>query len=249
MPSSNDAMTLWEHLDELRSTILKILAVLAVTTALLFSFMPTIFDSVIMAPCFSDFPLYRLFPGSENWHVELINIQLSSQFFVHVSTSFWLALVLSMPLCLYLLWQFVAPGLYAKEKRGATRAFALGSVLFFLGVAVGYFVVFPITLRFLATYQVSQYIPNQISLDSYIGTFMMLIFIMGAVFELPVAAWMLSAAGVLRKRHISRYRRHSIVAILVVAAIITPTGDPFTLIVVSAPIYLLYEFSAILVKR
>ena len=249
MPSSNDAMTLWEHLDELRSTILKILAVLAVTTALLFAFMPTIFDSVIMAPCFSDFPLYRLFPGSENWHVELINIQLSSQFFVHVSTSFWLALVLSMPLCLYLLWQFVAPGLYAKEKRGATRAFALGSVLFFLGVAVGYFVVFPITLRFLATYQVSQYIPNQISLDSYIGTFMMLIFIMGAVFELPVAAWMLSAAGVLRKRHISRYRRHSIVAILVVAAIITPTGDPFTLIVVYAPIYLLYEFSAILVKR
>ena len=242
-------MTLWEHLDELRSTILKILAVLAVTTALLFAFMPTIFDSVIMAPCFSDFPLYRLFPGSENWHVELINIQLSSQFFVHVSTSFWLALVLSMPLCLYLLWQFVAPGLYAKEKRGATRAFALGSVLFFLGVAVGYFVVFPITLRFLATYQVSQYIPNQISLDSYIGTFMMLIFIMGAVFELPVAAWMLSAAGVLRTRHISRYRRHSIVAILVVAAIITPTGDPFTLIVVSAPIYLLYEFSAILVKR
>ena len=243
------AMSFWEHLDALRSTIFTIVEVLICVSVLLFAFMPTIFDKVIMAPCFPNFPLYSLFHASSGWKVELINIQLASQFFVHMSTSLWLGLVLSMPICIYLLWQFVAPALYDHEKRGALTAFTVGSVLFFTGVAVGYFVVLPITLRFLADYHVSQYIPNQISLDSYINTFMMLIFVMGAVFELPILAWMLSLAGILRRRHIAQFRRHAVVAILVVAEVITPTGDPFTLVIVAAPIYLLYELSAILVKK
>ena len=119
--------------------------------------------------------------------------------------------------------------------------------MFFLGIVVGYVVVFPVTLRFLADYHVSQLVPNQISLDSYIDTFLMLIFMMGIVFELPLLAWALGKLGLLYRHFFKAYRRHAIVVLLVLAAIITPTGDPFTLCVVFLPIYLLYELSAFLV--
>ena len=119
--------------------------------------------------------------------------------------------------------------------------------MFFMGVAVGYFVVFPVTLRFLADYHVSQLVPNQISLDSYMDTFLMLIFVMGVIFELPLLAWLLGVLGVLHRDFFGTYRRHAVVVLLMLAAIITPTGDPFTLMVVFLPIYLLYELSAFLV--
>lgn len=120
--------------------------------------------------------------------------------------------------------------------------------MFFLGVAVGYFVVFPITLRFLADYHVSELIPNQISLDSYMDTFLMLIFILGIVFELPLLSWLLGKLGVIHREFFRKYRKHAIVILLILAAIITPTGDPFTLTIVFLPLYLLYELSALLVK-
>ncbi|MBQ7691638.1 MAG: twin-arginine translocase subunit TatC [Muribaculaceae bacterium] len=253
-------MSFWEHLDVLRGVLVKMAIVVVVLAIGLFAAMPTIFDGVILAPCQGDFALYRLFarvtaaiPGlpvfsTEGFHVELINIQLASQFFIHMSTSFYLALVLSFPVLVYLLWTFVAPALYAHERRGVRTAFVLGNVMFFLGVAVGYFVVFPITLRFLADYHVSALVPNQISLDSYMDTFMMLLFVMGLVFELPLLSWLLGSLGVLHREFFGRYRRHAVVALLVLAAFITPTGDPFTLTIVFLPIYLLYEFSALLVK-
>lgn len=253
-------MSFWDHLDALRAVLIKVVLVLLVFTVALFACMPRIFDSVILAPCNGDFLLYRLFQHmtagipfapqftTDGFHVNLINIQLASQFFIHMSTSFWLALVLAFPVVLYLVWTFVRPALYANERHGVRLAFSLGVVMFYLGIAVGYFVVFPITLRFLADYHVSDMIPNQISLDSYMDTFLMLIFVMGVVFELPLLAWLLGNVGVLRRGFFSTYRRHAIVALLVLAAIITPTGDPFTLMVVFLPIYLLYEVSAMLVK-
>ena len=120
--------------------------------------------------------------------------------------------------------------------------------MFFVGVAVGYFVVFPVTLRFLAEYKVSDMIPNQISLDSYMDNFLLLIFIMGLVFELPLVAWLLGKMGFLHREFFARYRRHAIVALLALAAFITPTGDPFTLTIVFLPLYLLYEMSAYFVS-
>ena len=124
----------------------------------------------------------------------------------------------------------------------------MGLVMFLLGVMVGYFIVFPITLRFLADYHVSQMVPNQISLDSYMDTFLMMIFIMGLVFELPLLAWVLGKFGILHRDFFKKYRRHAVVVLLVLAAVITPTGDPFTLAIVFMPIYILYELSALLVK-
>lgn len=254
-------MSFWDHIDALRSVLVRIVMVLVVAAVGLFCVMPTIFDSVILAPCHGDFALYRLFErmtSSVSWlpqfttdgfHVELINIKLASQFFIHMSTSFWLALVLTFPFVLYQLWTFIAPALYPSEKRGVKTAFFIGCLMFFLGVAVGYFIVFPVTLRFLADYHVSQLVPNQISLDSYMDTFLMLIFVMGLIFELPLLAWLLGVLGVLRRSFFRTYRRHAVVALLVLAAIITPTGDPFTLSIVFLPIYLLYEVSAYLVPN
>ena len=253
-------MSFWEHLDALRSVLWKAAVVLVGAAAVLFAVMPDLFDSVILAPCRGDFALYRLFAwltaqfpalpqfSTEGFSVKLINIQLASQFFIHMSTSFWLALVLTFPVLIYLLWTFIRPALYDHERRGVRVAFVFGTLMFFLGVAVGYFVVFPVTLRFLADYQVSAMIPNQISLDSYMDTFLMLLFVMGLVFEMPLVAWVLSKIGLLTRGFFRRYRRHAVVVLLILAAVITPTGDPFTLMIVFIPLYLLYELSALIVK-
>ncbi|MEF9924273.1 MAG: twin-arginine translocase subunit TatC [Muribaculaceae bacterium] len=253
-------MPFWGHIDALRKTLLRIGLIVVAIAGILFFSMKDIFDAVILAPCRGDFILYRLFNyitnfipylpefKTEGFHVELINIQLASQFFIHMSTSFWLAFVFSFPIIIYMLWSFIKPALYNKEQRGIKRAFLFGNLMFFLGVSVGYFVVFPITLRFLAEYQVSEMVPNQISLDSYMDNFLMMIFVMGIIFELPLLAWALSAIGVLHRDFFKKYRRHAIAVLLILAAVITPTGDPFTLMIVFIPLFALFEMSAFFVK-
>lgn len=254
-------MTFWGHVEALRSVLLRAGVVLAVLTGVFFLLMPDIFDSVILAPTRGDFVLYRLFDrlgaesllmpdlGGGDFHVELINIQLASQFFIHMSTSFWLAVVFAFPIIIYMVWGFVAPALYQGERKGVGKAFLLGNVMFFIGVAVGYFVVFPVTLRFLADYQVSAEVPNQISLDSYMDNFTVLILVMGIVFELPLLAWLLGRMGLVSRSFFRAYRRHAVAVLLILAAVITPTGDPFTLMVVFLPVYGLWEFSAMLVPK
>lgn len=255
-----EEMTFWDHLDALRGVLLRSLGVILLLACAFFYFMPVLFDSVILAPCSSDFYFYQwvcalskyisLLPDfcSDSFHVNLINIQLASQFFIHMSTSFWLAAAFAFPLIIYFIWGFISPALYDSEKRNARPAFLLGSLLFFLGTMVGYFLVFPLTLRFLAGYQISEAIPNVISLDSYMGNFLVIVFMMGLVFELPLLCWILSSIGLLTRSFFKRYRRYAFVGLLFLAAVITPSGDPFTLMVVFLPIYLLYELSALLVK-
>lgn len=259
--ANSSDMSFWAHLDDLRRVLFKMALVLAVFMAVFFIYMPWLFDNVILAPCHGDFFLYRLFAGvtaaipglehfsTDDFSVNLINFNLTAQFFTHLSTSFWLSLVFSFPILLYLLWTFVRPALYPNEIKGARTAFSLGAIMFYIGLAVGYFLVFPITLRFLYTYQLSGAITNSLSLDSYMDNFMMLNLIMGITFELPLLAWALSSIGLLRRQFFKRYRRHAIVVLLILAAVITPTGDPFTLMIVFLPIYLLYEASAIIVKK
>ncbi len=245
-------MSFWDHVDALRMVIFRMLGVVALLTAGYFAAMPWLFDNVILWPCRPDFPTYRLLETIASAQavtttIQLINIQLASQFFLHMSTSVWLALVTATPLLLWLLWSFVAPALYPSERRPVVRTFAGGCVLFFVGIAVGYFVVFPLTLRFLADYRISPAVPNTISLDSYMDNFLTLILLLGLLFELPVLAWMLGKLGLLHKGIFAAYRRHAIVALLILAAVITPTGDPLTLIVVFLPLFLLWELSATLV--
>jgi len=246
-------MTFWDHLDDLRRVLFRILIVVAVLGVGAFAVMPWIFEYVIMAPCNPGFPTYRIFDSiagtdtASGFNVDVVSLELASQFFIHMSASCWLALVAGFPIIIYLLWGFIAPGLYEHERRGVTKAFIFGNIMFYLGMAVGYYLVFPLAVRFLATYNLSESIRPIVSLDSYMDNFFTILLMMGAVFELPLLAWLLGKMGLLTRSFFSRYRRHAIVVLLIIAALITPTGDPFTLFLVFIPIYALWEGSARLV--
>lgn len=253
---SEQGSTFWDHLDVLRGVFFKIIVVISVLGVASFVLMPWIFDNVIMAPCRGDFPTYRLvesFSGmldeelTSEFSVNIISEELTSQLFIQFSASCWLAIIMGFPIIIYLLWSFVAPGLYPHEKRGIKRAFLFGNLMFYLGVAVGYFLVFPLAVRFLANYRLSDTITPLVTLGSYMDTFFTLLLMLGAVFELPLLAWLLGKMGVLNKGFFKKYRRHAIVALLIVAGMITPTADPFTLFLVFIPIYALWEGSAYLV--
>ncbi|MBE6287971.1 MAG: twin-arginine translocase subunit TatC [Mediterranea massiliensis] len=254
-------MTFWDHLDVLRRVLFRVLGVWMVLTIGYFVAMPYLFDKVIMAPCHNDFFFYELLRHigerlnltgdffTQTFQVKLININLAAPFFIHMSTSFWLAVVTATPYLFFEIWQFISPALYPHERRGVKKALYLGTIMFFIGVLLGYFMVYPLALRFLSTYQLSATIENQISLNSYIDNFMMLVLCMGLAFELPLVTWLLSLLGVINRSFLRKYRRHAIVVIVILAAVITPTGDPFTLSIVAIPLYLLYELSILMIKE
>lgn len=235
------ALTFWDHLDELRSTLIRIVIATALTSAVAFTFKDTLFD-IILAPHRSDFITYKLLQA-EDFKISLMNVGLTEQFLVHVKAAFCVGLLVASPYILYMLFRFISPALYADEKKYGTGIACGGYAMFILGTLVNYFLIFPLTVRFLGTYQVSTEVTNMLTLDSYIDNLMMMTLIMGLVFELPVICWLLGKMGLINSSLMSQYRRHAFVAILIIAAIITPTGDPFTLFAVSLPIWLLYEFS------
>ena len=219
-------MSFWGHLEELRRTLFRVVAVLLVFMIACFCVMPDLFDSFVLGPTTSDFFLYRWLSNlggtgplrpdfsNDNYSVESININVASQFLTHISTSFWFALVLMFPYLIFEVWRFVQPALFENERRSVGLAFLGGTVMFFLGCAVGYCLVFPFTFRFLTEYQLSASIVNQISLNSYMGNFLMLVFVMGIVFELPLLAWLLSKLGLVNKTFFRTYRRHAVVILL-----------------------------------
>ena len=240
-------MTFWEHLDELRGSLLR-MAIAAVAMGLIaFAFKETLFD-IVLAPSKSDFFLYRLI-GAEPFDIKLINTGLAEQFTIHMKVALTVGLLVASPYILYLLFHFISPALYQKERQYSLTITLSAYIMFIIGVALNYFLVFPLTVRFLGTYSVSSDVENMLSLNSYVNSLLMMSLWFGIIFELPVICWILGRLGLLKSEWMTRYRRHAIVAILIIAAIITPTGDIFTLLVVSLPIYLLYEASAVLVRR
>ncbi|GHT53926.1 Sec-independent protein translocase protein TatC [Bacteroidia bacterium] len=253
-------MSFWDHLEELRWTLFRIVIALLFFAIGAFVAMPWIFDSLILGPARADFFVYHymcewsrqvafLPDFCDTGHtISMINIDLTSQFFRHLSTSGWVAFVLICPYILFEAWHYVSPALYEHERKNVRWVFLLGSIMFFIGCAVGYVVIFPMTLQFLYTYSLSDVIHNEISLDSYMDNFLMLILAMGLIFEMPLLSWLLSQIGILKKSFFRQYRRIAIVVLLIVAAIITPTGDPFTLSLVFLPLYGLYELSIFFVK-
>lgn len=254
-------MSFWDHLEEFRWTLIRIIIALCVLTVVGFIVMPKIFDSIILAPRSSDFVTYRFFENvskyipflpdfsGETFHVKMLNINMTTQFMTYISSSFAFAVLFTIPYILYELWRFVSPALYDNEARGVKRAFGFGGFMFVVGCMVGYFIVFPLIFRFLITFELSDSIENMISLDSYMSNFYTLILIMGIVFELPLIFWLLSNLGLIYRSFFKKYRRHAIVGSLVAAALITPSGDPFSLFVVTIPLYMLWEISAFLVKK
>ena len=250
------AMSFWDHLEVLRWALFRSACVLAVIMVGTFIAMPYIFDRFILAPTSNDFFTYRLINRigggmvtlSPDFDVQIININVASQFMTHISTSISLAAVIAFPYFIWEIWKFIEPALFEDEVKHLRPAFLGGTVMFYVGCAIGYLLVFPFTFRFLVEYNLSSSITNQINLQSYIDNFTMLILVMGIVFEMPLLAWLLSLMGILRKSFLREHKRHAVVVLLVSAAIITPSGDPFTLMLVFVPLYVLYELSILVVR-
>ena len=185
MEQKNESeLTFWDHLDELRATLIRIACVVVVLMLLSFFFKDELFHIILM-PKDNDFYVYRFFEWIGNvlhlsgleandFHVRLINTKLSGQFLMHMNVSFYAGIILASPYILYQLFRFVSPALYENEKRYSVRVIAWGYVLFLLGVLFSYFLIFPFTFRFLALYQVSPEVENTITINSYIDTLTML---------------------------------------------------------------------------
>ena len=168
---------------------------------------------------------------------------------MHAMVSIYAGLIVASPYVIYKLFRFISPALYENERKYSIRVVTSGYLLFVTGVLVNYFIIFPLTFRFLASYQVSFEVQNTIMLSSYIDTLMLLSVLMGIVFEIPVVCWFLAKIGVLHSSFMQKYRKHAYVVALIVAAVITPTSDIFTLLLVSVPIFVLYEASILIVRK
>lgn len=251
--------TFWEHLDELRNVLIKIVVAILLCSVVAFLFKEELF-CFILAPKQNDFITYRLLSlvgclitGStfslDTFSVQLINTGLATQFVMHMKAALYAGILCASPYILYQLFRFVSPALYAQEKKYTTRMVTGGYLMFLSGAALCYLLIFPLTFRFLGTYQVSEEVTNLISLESYMDTLMMMTLLMGVVFEIPILCWLLAKFGFITATFMCHYRRHAIVLILVIAAIITPTSDVFTLLTVALPMYLLYEASIFIVSH
>lgn len=255
--SSSGMMTFGGHLEVLRKMLFRIIAVVAVLAVVVFCFKETTFK-ILLAPHNCDFVTFRWIESLiaamgfdfhfNVYEIPLISTELSAQFMTHVTTSCYLGLLLASPYIVYELFRFISPALYENERRKSYFVVAAVYSLFIIGLLMTYYILFPISFRFLATYQVDVSIANTITLDSYITTFTTLSFIMGVVFQLPLFAYILGKMGIIDAPLLCRYRKYAFVIIMIVAAIITPP-DVFTLILVTFPIYGLYELSILVLKR
>jgi sec-independent protein translocase protein TatC len=244
--SETPTMTFWDHLDELRSVIIRTMVVTVVAAAVAFCLKEQLFD-IVLAPRSSDFITYRLM-GVEPFSIHLMNTGLTEQFMIHLKTAMYAGVLVALPYIVYLLFGFISPALYDNERKYATLLCTSGYLMFMLGTLLNYFLIFPLTVKFLGTYQVSPDVANMLTLQSYIDTLLMMCLMMGIIFELPVVSWLLGKMGLINASMMQKWRKHAIVTILVAAAIITPTTDAFTLFVVALPIWLLYELSILIVK-
>lgn len=256
MAANTDKQSFWEHLNVLRAAIVKIVAIVTVFGITAFCFKEELF-AVVLAPKNDGFVTYCLFNRIAAWAggetrsfaVQLINTGLAQQFIIHMKTALCAGVLCASPYIIYQLFRFVSPALYTNERKYVMRVVGGGYVMFVVGILVSYFLIFPLTFRFLGMYQVSEDVANLITLDSYISTLVLMCLSMGIVFEIPILSWLFAKLGLLSADFMCRYRKHSIVIILVVAAIITPTSDVFTLSLVALPMWLLYEVSIFIVNK
>lgn len=255
-PDDPNLLTFGGHLEVLRRMLFRIIAVTTIVAMVVFCFKDTTWQ-LLLAPSEWDFCTYRWLEQVMNaigidfhfneYHVQMIATDLSSQFMTHVTTAVYLGLLGASPYILFELFRFISPALYENEKKYSVRVAITIYALFILGVLMSYFVLFPISFRFLGTYSVSSKVISNITLDSYVSTFVSLTLIMGVVFQLPVIAFFLGKMGIVRSEMLAKYRRHALIILMLISAIITPP-DIMTLILVTIPLYMLYEVSIRVVK-
>ncbi|WP_316840599.1 twin-arginine translocase subunit TatC [Pedobacter gandavensis] len=249
-------MSFFDHIDVLRKHLLRALAVVLLLTAGAFYFTDYIFNTIIMGPKNPNFWTYRMmcklvekFPtlGQDlcitKIDAKIINTEMAGQFTLQLNSCVMVGIILGIPYLLFEVWLFVKPALHDNERRSASGFVAFASFLFFLGIMFGYFLICPLSINFLTNFTVSPDIENTFTIDSYLSSVMTLTIGSGVIFQLPVIIYILSKLGVMTPAFMRASRRYSSVLILIVAAIVTPTADPYTMLIVAAPLFLLYEFS------
>jgi sec-independent protein translocase protein TatC len=252
-------MTFLEHLDELRKHLMRSVILVVVFMFLAFGFTEWIFEELIFGPAKADFWTYRKMCQLGKWlgteglcvgiDLQLVNFAITGQFMTHLTSSIIIGLVAAFPYIVWEIWRFVKPALYEKELKAAKGIIFYIVILFSMGLLFGYFVITPISINFLATYKISPRVnPDfQFDLHSYVSMVSWLTLISALMFQLPIVAYFLAKADILTAKFMKSYRRHSIVAILIAAAIITPSADIFSQLIVALPLYLLYEMSIFVV--
>jgi sec-independent protein translocase protein TatC len=264
-------MTFLEHLEDLRWHLIRSVVVVLIASVVAFIYKHIVFDIIILGPSQSDFISNELFCRFGHWThdfllsiglnggdpnslclnsspIKLQNFQMAGQFMAHIKISFICGLILGFPYIVYEFWKFVSPALYPKERKHARTAVLAISLLFFIGVLFGYFVIAPLSINFLINYKTSDLVQNIPQLSSYISVISSISFSGGIAFELPAVIYFLSKVGLVTPEFLKKYRRHAIIVLLIIAAIITPP-DVFSQILVSIPLILLYEVSIGVSKR
>ncbi|MGV3557678.1 twin-arginine translocase subunit TatC [Larkinella arboricola] len=247
-------MTFLEHLEELRWHLVRAVASIAVFAILAFIYIREIYDLVILGPSTPSFWTYRMMcklsekTGFTDLCIEKLNFTLQSremagQFTMALTASLMIGLLFAFPYAFWEMWRFIMPGLKASERRAARGAVFFVTTLFFAGVLFGYYIVSPLAINFLANFQLDPRIVNEFDITSYISTLATLTLGCGLTFQMPIAAFVLSKIGILSPQFMREYRRHALVVILIVAAIITPSPDVYSQILVAIPLVLLYEVS------
>jgi len=246
-------MSFFDHLEALRWHLIRASIVIVVITCFVFAFYDWIFDTVIMGPSKPDFWTYRTMCDVGNaigrnfcfskFNINLINTEMAGQFTLQINSSLLIGITLGVPYLLWEIWRFIKPALHEKERKAATGFVSFTSLLFFIGILFGYYVITPMSLHFLATYTVSSSIQNLFTIDSYISSVATIA--SGLVFELPILIYVLASLGIMTPKFMRSSRRYAIVVILVIAAVVTPTPDMLTMTIVSIPLFVLYEVSIV----
>lgn len=249
----SDEMTFFEHLDALRPHLFRSAAALFVIMVAAFLCKDFVIDTLLLGPQSPWFPTNRFFAwlagatatpalAVNSVPLNMVNTVMAGQFNLHLKVSLWTAVVVTVPYMLWEIWSFVKPALTPAERRGTNKVVFYVSLCFFSGAAFGYMVICPLTVNFLGNYEASGMITNMIDVNSYLSTVMNVTLATGVVFLLPLAAWVLARMGIITPAFMKRYRRHAIVVLAILAAVITPP-DLFSMTLVLVPMYLLYEVS------
>ncbi|WP_209405977.1 twin-arginine translocase subunit TatC [Pseudozobellia sp. WGM2] len=249
-----DEMSFLDHLEELRWHLIRSVVAVVIIGSGAFLMKNFIFDTVIFGPSRMDFPTYRLFCDIATWMgfesdfcadklpFSIQSRQMGAQFSMHIWTSIWAGFILGFPYILYEIWKFISPGLYEKERQNSRGFILIASLLFFSGVLFGYYVVAPLSINFLGTYQVSELILNEFDIDSYIGTVRTAVIACGVLFELPIIIFFLTKVGIVTPEILKKYRKIALVVVLILSAVITPP-DVTSQIIVAVPVIILYQVS------
>lgn len=245
-------MSFFDHIEILRWHLIRSCIAILVFVCLAFYYYDFVFDKVIMGPMRGDFWTYRMLcklgdllhkPGFCITSVpgKIINTEMGGQFTLQINSCLIVGIVLGFPYLLWEIWRFIKPALHDKERKAASGFVFYASFLFILGILFGYFIIAPESISFLAGYKVSDIIENNFTIDSYLSSVATLTLASGVVFQLPILVYILSTLGILTPQFMRSGRRYAIVAILVIAAVITPTPDMMTMGIVSLPLFVLYE--------